>query len=84
MLENPIIRISQTNSLSNYFDLYSYQKNILNNDNIINRIIITLKTSQMDYSICESIYIYRINSILEKNKSIEKNHLFLILIMMII
>ena len=71
MLENPIIRISQTNSLSNYFDLYSYQKNILNNDNIINRIIITLKTSQMDYSICESIYIYRINSILEKNNSIE-------------
>ena len=71
MLENPIIRISQTNSLSNYFDLYSYQKNILNNDNIINRIIITLKTNQMDYSICESIYIYRINSILEKKKSIE-------------
>ena len=25
----------------------------------------------MDYSICESIYIYRINFILEKNKSIE-------------
>ena len=71
MFENSKIRISQENSLSNNFDLYSYEKNILINEKFIIRFITTLKSSKMDYSICESIYIYRINSILEKNKSIE-------------
>ena len=71
MFENSKIRISQENSLSNNFDLYSYEKNILINEKFIIRFITTLKSSKMDYSICESIYIYRINSISEKNKSIE-------------
>ena len=71
MIENPQIRISQENSLSNNFDLYSYQENILINKKFISKFITTLKSSKMDYSICESIYIYRINTILEKNKSIE-------------
>ena len=71
MIENPKIRISQENPLSNTFDLYSYQKNILINEKFITDFITTLKSSKMDYFICESIYIYRINSILEKNKSME-------------
>jgi len=71
MIENPKIRISQENSFSNNFDLYSYQENILVNKKFISKFITTLKSSKMDYSICESIYIYRINTILEKNKSIE-------------
>ena len=71
MFENPKIRISQENSLLNNFDLYSYQENILINKKFISKFITTLKSSKMDYSICESIYIYRINTILEKNKSIE-------------
>jgi len=71
MIENPKIRISQENSFSNNFDLYSYQENILINKKFISKFITTLKSSKMDYSICESIYIYRINSNLEKNKSIE-------------
>jgi len=71
MIENPKIRISQENSFSNNFDLYSYQENILINKKFISKFITTLKSSKTDYSICESIYIYRINSILEKNKSIE-------------
>ena len=65
MYENTKIRISQANSL------YSYPKNILINDKFISKVITTLKSSKMDYSICESIYIYRINSILEKNKFID-------------
>jgi hypothetical protein len=71
MIENPKIRISQENPLSNTFDLYSYQKNILINEKFITAFFTTLKSSKMDYFICESIYIYRINSILEKNKSME-------------
>ena len=71
MIENPKIRISIENPLSNIFDLYSYQKNILINEKFITAFFTTLKSSKMDYSICESIYIYRINSILEKNKSME-------------
>ena len=71
MIENPKIRISIENPLSNIFDLYSYQKNILINEKFITDFITTLKSSKMDYFICESIYIYRINSILEKNKSME-------------
>ena len=71
MIENPKIRISIENPLSNTFDLYSYQKNILINEKFITDFITTLKSSKMDYFICESIYIYRINSILEKNKSME-------------
>ena len=73
MIENPKIRISQENPLSNTFDLYSYQKNILINEKFITDFITTLKSSKMDYFICESIYIYRINSILEKSKSKEYN-----------
>lgn len=71
MIENPKIRISIENPLSNIFDLYSYQKNILINEKFITAFFTTLKSSKMDYFICESIYIYRINSILEKNKSME-------------
>ena len=71
MFENPKISISKEKSLSNNFDLFSYQKIIMINEKFISRFITTLKSSKMDYSICESIYIYRINSILEKNKSIE-------------
>ena len=71
MIENPKIRISIENPLSNTFDLYSYQKNILINEKFITAFFTTLKSSKMDYFICESIYIYRINSILEKNKSME-------------
>ena len=32
------------------------------------KVISTLKTSKMDFSICESLYNYRLNFILEKNK----------------
>ena len=71
MIENPKLRISIENPLSNTFDLYSYQKNILINEKFITAFFTTLKSSKMDYFICESIYIYRINSILEKNKSME-------------
>ena len=71
MIENPKIRISIENPLSNIFDLYSYQKNILINEKFITAFFTTLKSSKMDYFICESINIYRINSILEKNKSME-------------
>ena len=35
MIENPKIRISIENPLSNIFDLYSYQKNILINEKFI-------------------------------------------------
>lgn len=59
--------------------LYSYQENILINKKFISKFITTLKSSKTDYSICESIYIYRINSILEKNKSIEyKSSIFIL------
>ena len=39
------------------------------------KVISTLKTSKMDFSICESLYNYRLNFILEKNKK-RKNERF--------